>query len=326
MKRESVIRLKFILIAILGILFCDSVYAKDLNTEITGLSGKLSKKMVSRGIKKIASVDFVDLQGRTTELGRYLAEQLSVEMVNQEGISVVDRANMNSILAEHKLTLTGLVEPENVKKLGKFAGIDAILFGTVTTLDDNIVLTVKAISTETAQIIAAAKVIFKKTSELQQLSARATAPATPASSMDINSDSKTSPQKIATSTRAAETSALSEPIDKPTKKAGPLVVTVDSLRCNQHGTRVFFTIDSQLTTSLEVVQGLLIDSEGTEIQISHSMRTDINSGVKNQVMAEGGNSWTTYNLKPPFDLSVDFGLAYGTMDAKTLSVSFHGLK
>jgi curli biogenesis system outer membrane secretion channel CsgG len=48
---------------------------------------------------------------------------------------MVDRANIKSILAEHKLTEEGLVNPANAKKLGEFAGVDAILMGNVTVLD-----------------------------------------------------------------------------------------------------------------------------------------------------------------------------------------------
>lgn len=236
-------------------------YAKDLNTEITLISGKLSRKLVSRNVKKIAAVDFVDLQGRTTELGRYIAEQLSVEMVNEEGISVADRANIKTILAEHKLTLEGLVEPENARKLGRFAGIDAILTGTVTTLDGNVVLTVKAISTQTAQIVAAAKATFKNTSALQQLSTRAAGVASSAPQ-----------QKPDTADNAAKTPASNTTAGGQTKKAGPLVVTVDSVRPSKRGARVFLTIDTRVSTSLEVVKGVLMDSNGNEIQIPHSMR------------------------------------------------------
>lgn len=47
-------------------------------------------------------------------------------MVAAEGITVVDRANINAIMVEHQLTAEGLVKPENAKKLGQFAGVDAI--------------------------------------------------------------------------------------------------------------------------------------------------------------------------------------------------------
>ncbi|HAH05049.1 MAG TPA: hypothetical protein DCM05_00765 [Elusimicrobia bacterium] len=132
----------------------------------------------------------------------------------------------------------------------------------------------------------------------------------------------------ASKTPRTEASNPNDSIEKQTKKAGPLVVTVDSVRRNNRRTRVFLSIDSQVTTSLEVVNGWLIDSEGNETQIAHSMRTDITSDSKNQVMAETMDSWNlnATQLKPPFDLSLDLGLAYGTIDAKTYSVSFHGLK
>jgi TolB-like protein len=146
-----------------------SAHAQELDKEISGISEKLSKVLVAKSKKKVASVDFVDLQGRPIELGRFLADQLSVEMVNAEGITVVDRANIKSILTEHKLTEEGLVNPENAKKLGQFAGVDAILTGTVTPLDDSVMLTVKAIATETAEVIAAGKASFKKTKEIQEL-------------------------------------------------------------------------------------------------------------------------------------------------------------
>jgi len=70
------------------------------------------------GKKKVTVLDFTDLQGGASELGKYIAEQLTVNLVmGKREFSVLDRANLKSILAEHKLTSTGLVDPENAKKL-----------------------------------------------------------------------------------------------------------------------------------------------------------------------------------------------------------------
>jgi TolB-like protein len=171
-----------LLLILSGAIGITSLNAQTLDKEIPVIAGKLSKTLVAKGRKKVAAIDFVDLQGRPTELGRFLAEQLSVELANAEGISVLDRANIKSILAEHKLTEEGLVKPENAKKLGEFAGVDAILLGTVTSLDDSIILTVKAVSTDTAEVVAAGKVEFRKTSEIQQLSARSVASSSPSAS------------------------------------------------------------------------------------------------------------------------------------------------
>lgn len=146
--------------------------AQTLDKEMAGLADRIGKAMAAKGCKNVAALDFTDLQGQPTELGRFLSEQLTVEIVATATVSMVDRANIRSILAEHKLTEEGLVNPANAKKLGEFAGVDAILMGNVTVLDDGIVLMVKAISTSSAQIVAAGRINFPKTSEIQQLSNR----------------------------------------------------------------------------------------------------------------------------------------------------------
>lgn len=141
----------------------------SLDHEMSGLAAKISKSLVTQGYKNVAALDFTDLQGQPIELGRFLSEELAVEIVSTGGVSMVDRANIKSILAEHKLTEAGLVDPANAKKLGEFAGVDAILIGNVTMLDDGIILMVKAIATSSAKIVAAGRIKFPKTSEIQQL-------------------------------------------------------------------------------------------------------------------------------------------------------------
>lgn len=170
----------------LGLALLPTARPQDLDKENAGLADRIGKALVAKGKKKVAVTDFVDLQGRPTELGRFLAEQLSVELVNAPGISVMDRANLKSILAEHKLSEEGLINPETAKQLGQFAGVDVILIGTVTSLDANVAVTVKAISTDTAEIAAAGKTTFPRTKEIQQLLVHGvTGNASVASSSDV---------------------------------------------------------------------------------------------------------------------------------------------
>jgi hypothetical protein len=70
------------------------------------------------------------------------------------------------------LTVEGLVDPANAKKLGEFAGVDTILVGNVTEVDDGYRLMVKAISTSSAEIIAAGWITFRKTSAIQDIANR----------------------------------------------------------------------------------------------------------------------------------------------------------
>lgn len=154
--------------------------AEDMDTELSKLAEKLATPIKEKGKKKVTVLDFTDLQGGGSELGKYIAEQLTVNLVMEKReFSVLDRANLKSIMAEHKLTATGLVDPENAKKLGQFAGVDALILGTITPKGTNINLTAKIITTDTAEIVGAAKAQFGTDETVQQLLSRAATASSP---------------------------------------------------------------------------------------------------------------------------------------------------
>ena len=145
--------------------------AQDMDKELSTLADQLAGKVKDQGKKKVAVLDFTDLQGTTSgELGKYIAEQLTVDMVMEKrDFSVLDRANLKKILAEHKLTATGLIDLDNAKKLGQFAGVDALIVGTIVPKSGMMSLTAKIITTDTAEIVGAAKAQFKSDDTVQQL-------------------------------------------------------------------------------------------------------------------------------------------------------------
>lgn len=180
--------------------------AQDMDTELSKLTEDLAAKIKDHGSKKVTVLDFTDLQGGSSELGKYIAEQLTVDFVmTKRDFSVLDRANLKSILAEHKLTATGLVDPENAKKLGQFAGVDALIIGTIIPVNTNINLTAKIITTDTAEIIGAAKAGFAADNTVQQFLSR------PVKPEDITGASQQLP-------------------NAPSKTFGNLVVSVHNLR------------------------------------------------------------------------------------------------
>src|ERR1039457_3312642 len=148
--------------------------AQDMDTELSKLTEDLAAKIKDHGSKKVTVLDFTDLQGGSSELGKYIAEQLTVDFVmTKRDFSVLDRANLNKILAEHNLTSKGLIDPENAKQLGKFAGVDALILGTIIPKGTNSVsLNAKIITTDTAEIIGAARAEFKVDTTVQQLTSK----------------------------------------------------------------------------------------------------------------------------------------------------------
>lgn len=140
----------------------DSDFDRALETLV---KDSVSATMASKK-QKVAVLEFTDLNGQPSLFGKFLAEQISIGLVlSREQFTVVDRANLKSILSEHKLTEDGLIQPENAKKLGEFSGVDALLIGSATPTPSGYLVTVKVISTDKAEICGAAKGRLPKSSD-----------------------------------------------------------------------------------------------------------------------------------------------------------------
>jgi TolB-like protein len=146
------------------------VQAQGLDTQLKPLVDEVVAGAEQAGVMRLTVADFADLQGRTTELGRFVAEELGTSLVLAKAkFGVIDRANLRTILAEHKLSMSGLVNPNTAKKLGEIAGVDGIVTGTITPLGDSVRITVKVIATDTAMVVAAARSDVARTSAVEEL-------------------------------------------------------------------------------------------------------------------------------------------------------------
>lgn len=144
---------------------------------VGALAEQLSGQVAKAGVKRIAVADFTDLQNLPTELGRVIAEQVSIGLIStRDGFGVMDRANLNRILAEHRLTAAGLVDPDNAKKLGQFAGVDAIVVGNAIPFTDDVLITMKIIATETAEIVGALQGRVPLSADIKDLAGRTVVP------------------------------------------------------------------------------------------------------------------------------------------------------
>lgn len=160
------------LLLVLGILLSapNTARAEDLDAGLAKLADNLASGISKSPTKKVSVIDFTDLQGNTSELGRYIAEQLSVSLVNSsKDFTVMDRANLKSLLDEHKLTASGLVNPENARKVGQFAGVDAIILGSITQFGETFTVTARVIATETSQVLAATKISIARSNEISAM-------------------------------------------------------------------------------------------------------------------------------------------------------------
>ena len=164
-------------------LFCMPAAARaqdGLNKRVDELSQQIAAKMTARQKTTVAVVEFTDLQGNTTDFGRFLAEELITRLMETEKFRVVERQLLNKVIGEQKLSLTGVVDPASAKQLGKILGVEAIVSGTITNLSQSVKVNARLISTETGEIFAVASAeIFKDESVTGLLANGGVAPPAP---------------------------------------------------------------------------------------------------------------------------------------------------
>ena len=121
-------------------LFAQSDYEKQTAT----FSTDLAKKIKASNKTKVAVSDFLDNDGNLTELGKAIAEDIGVGIVNDGNgtFQVMERSNLYAILKEQKLSSTGLIDPETAKKLGKLKMVDAVIVGNITPFGNSFRVTI----------------------------------------------------------------------------------------------------------------------------------------------------------------------------------------
>jgi TolB-like protein len=86
------------------------------------------------------------------ELSGYIIDELTMYLVNEGKVIVVDRANLALIQQEINFQLSGEVSDESAQAIGKKLGAETIVSGIITRLGDYYRFRVRLLSVETAQV------------------------------------------------------------------------------------------------------------------------------------------------------------------------------
>jgi TolB-like protein len=144
----------------------------ELDTKLAELVRQITISLTEENKTKIAVIEFSNLDGKVTEFGKFLSEELITRLFITKKFEVVERQLLVKILEEHKLNLTGIVDPVSAKELGKILGVDAIASGTITDLGTSVKLNARLIATETGKIFAVASVEMLKDEKIRKLMGR----------------------------------------------------------------------------------------------------------------------------------------------------------
>ena len=83
---------------------------------------------------------------------------MTTSLNKTEAFEVYERLSLNTLMEEHKLGQTGLMDEVTIAEIGRIRGVQAIVTGSVSKFGDIISVTAKVIDVETAKIIKSADI------------------------------------------------------------------------------------------------------------------------------------------------------------------------
>lgn len=100
----------------------------------------------------VAIIDFESQAPGNPDLGRQLSDILTARLSIYDQFRLVERKKLDDLLKEHQLSLTGMVETDQVVKVGKILGARILIFGRAFAIDRDLYIVAKIVGTETSQV------------------------------------------------------------------------------------------------------------------------------------------------------------------------------
>jgi hypothetical protein len=119
---------------------------------ITGLLLAASSVRASDTVLTVAIFDFESKDEGVRDLGPKVATLLNAHLSTDPHIITVERTELEKVLGEQELGLSGTVSPNTAAKVGHLTGAKVLVTGRVFKADKELILVAKIIGTETSRV------------------------------------------------------------------------------------------------------------------------------------------------------------------------------
>jgi hypothetical protein len=146
----------FFLMGILSLIAFSALPQSTFDRSLNEASADMAAKLNQKSKKKIVVLYVTDINKAQTTAGKYIADLISANLVNDQGnFEVFDRDNLSGITEAKKLMAEGYIDADKAKELGKLLAVDAIIIGNYTVLSSTLKLSLKALDVNSGFVIAA---------------------------------------------------------------------------------------------------------------------------------------------------------------------------
>jgi|GEM_PF-2722162 len=143
--------------------------ATALEIAIRNLSDKLAKGLSEAKQAKIGVLEFLDLQGRISQLGKFIAEDLTTALFEKGKFSMVERSLLQQVMREQALSQTGIIDLTQAQEIGKMVGADAIITGSLSDIGNEIKTNARLIDVREGTVLAVAGESIAKTENVSKM-------------------------------------------------------------------------------------------------------------------------------------------------------------
>ncbi len=148
------------------------VKQSSVDQQIDAPLDKLAREVIPNGLqrkRKIAVIEFPDMNGRVTNLGKFVAEELTTRLFATGRVEVIERHLINTVLKEQKLGMLGVLDEKSTKKVGAILGVDLLVTGTIADLGTTMKINARTIAVETGAVYSAVSAALPKSDQIRKL-------------------------------------------------------------------------------------------------------------------------------------------------------------
>lgn len=134
----------------------DPTVSRDMEKKglLQGLTGSgASSSGTTEEKMTVAVLDFLNVDGHQSVLGRYFAEQTGHYLTKRPNITLVERSQIDRLAAEFDFSASGYVSDNSAVALGGMLGASAVVLGTLIKVGRKIEVHMKTIDTRTGEIL-----------------------------------------------------------------------------------------------------------------------------------------------------------------------------
>ena len=135
---------------------------------------KLATDLINTSSKKVrraAVLNFVNTNGRTSDLGRYVTTKFYGIVVSKSLFTMPTGGQVEQSITKLELDYQGTLNKETAGKLGRELGVEALIIGQIADLQkgSDVDLTVQMVEVRTGNIISAASTNFYRSKQVSSL-------------------------------------------------------------------------------------------------------------------------------------------------------------